>query len=104
MAPENLRKLSWRSFKAAIYSGVAGVIFIVTIPNPSYRDGSDTAVRIISGLGFGLILIMLLSCLISLMSGAIAWRKGSKQCSWIILCALIVFAPLAVWLAVSMNL
>jgi hypothetical protein len=54
---------------------------------------------IIASLGVGLLWMLLLGSLFSLVSGSMAWMRGARQCSWIILCVLIVSTPLALWLS-----
>ena len=100
MAPEDLRKLSMRSFKTAVYSGIAGIIIIVAIPHLGYGAGGYGAFRIIVALGIGLLWVLLLGSLLSLVSGGLAWMRGARQCSWIIPSALIVLTPLMIWLSV----
>jgi hypothetical protein len=104
MSPDNLRKLSWRLFKAIFYCGIAGILIIIAVPNPGFRDASGPVVRILATIGFGLLGLAFLSVLLSLITGAIAWIKGSKSCGWIIICALFLLAPMAVILASWLNL
>ena len=99
MAPEELRKLSLRSFKTAVYSGIAGAIIIIAIPHLGYRAGAHGAFLIIAAFGIGLLWMLLLGSLFSLVSGGLAWMRGARQCSWIIPCAMILLTPLALWLS-----
>lgn len=97
MAPEKLRNLSLRLFKTAVYCGITGIIIIAAIPNASYRGESGAIVHIIAFLGLGLVGIMFLSCMVSMISGGMAWSRGTKHCSWIFVCALVLFGPWILW-------
>lgn len=94
MAPEKLRSLSLSLFKIAVYCGITGILIIVAIPNASYRGETGVVVHIIAFLGLGLVGIMLVSCVVSLISGSIAWIKGKRHCGWIIICAMLLMVPL----------
>lgn len=100
MVPEKLRDLSLRLFKTAVYCGITGIVIIAAIPNASYRGEGGAVVHIIAFLGLGLVGIMLLSCMVSMVSGVIAWVKGTKHCSWILVCALVLFGPLVLWFVI----
>lgn len=104
MTPDNLRKLSWRMFIATFICGAIGILLVITIPNPSYRDASDLTVHILAATGFGLVGIAIIANLVSLVSGAIAWFKGTRHCGWILVSAIIFFTPLAIYVGVLLNL
>ena len=104
MTPDNLHKLSWRLFKATFYCGIAGILIIFAVPNPGFGNAADPAVRVIATIGFSLLGLAFLSTLLSLITGAIAWFKGSKSCGWIVICALFLLTPAAVLLASWLNL
>ena len=95
MAPEKLRQLSLRTFKATVYCGIAGFVVILAIPNPGFKSAASLAARIIAISGFSLVGIALLTNLVSLVSGAVAWTRGAGQCSWIILSAILLLIPVA---------
>jgi hypothetical protein len=96
MTPENLRKLSWRMFMATFFCGIAGIVVIIAVPNSSYRDSTDLAVRVIGYTG--------LTNFISLVTGVIAWFKGTKHCGWIAISAILLFAPIVLMVAMKFNL
>ena len=104
MNPDNLRKLSWRMFIATFICGVIGILLVIAIPNPSFRDASDLAVHILATTGFGLVGIAMITNLVSLVSGTIAWFTGTRHCSWIIISAIIFLTPLAVYVGALLNL
>lgn len=104
MTPENLRKLSWRMFLATFFCGIAGIVVIIAVPNSSYRDSTDLAVRVIGYTGLGLIGITYLTNFISLVTGVIAWFKGTKHCGWIAISAILLFAPIVLMVAMKFNL
>jgi hypothetical protein len=103
MTPDNLRKLSWQTFKATIICGVIGALLVVAIPKPGFADASDILVRILAISAFGLVVIAVLADIVSLISGAVAWAKGSKSCAWIFICAILLLIPISVLTAVLMG-
>ena len=104
MTPDKLRTLSWRTFKATIVCGVIGILLVISIPNPSYRDTADLAVRILATLGFGVVGIAMLTNLVSLVSGAVAWIKGTRHCGWILICAILLLIPVVLVVAFWLNI
>ena len=104
MNPDNLRKLSWRLFMATFICGIIGILLVIVVPNPSYRNASDLAVHILATTGFGLVGFAMITNLVSLVSGAIAWFKGTRHCGWIIVSAIIFLIPLAVYIGALLNL
>jgi hypothetical protein len=101
----NLYKLSWRMFKATFYCALAGILIIIAVPNPSFFSGaSETVVIVIARTGFVLVGISFLTSFISLITGAIAWIKGTKHCGWIVICAFILLAPVLGVVASWLNL
>jgi len=91
-------------FVATFFCGLAGIVIIIAVPNTSYRDSSDLAVRIIGYAGLGLILVTYLTNFISFITGVIAWFKGTKHCGWIIFSAILLFAPILLMVASILNL
>ena len=96
MTPDKLRTLSRRTFKATIYSGVGG-IFLAVAGIPSVGSG-NTTILVIFISGFSLLGIAMLCNIVSLVSGAIAWRKGAGRCGWIVISALLLLIPVALLL------
>ncbi|MBW7861777.1 MAG: hypothetical protein H3C33_11840, partial [Rhodocyclaceae bacterium] len=43
-----------------------------------------------------------LSCVVSLVAGLVAWRRGARFAAWIVVCVLILLAPPALLLASAM--
>ena len=99
MNPDYLRKLSWRMFMATFIFGVIGILVIIAIPNPSFSDNSDLTVHVLATTGFGLVGIAMITNLVSLFSGTIAWFKGTRHCGWIIISATIFIIPLGIFIA-----
>lgn len=91
-------------FITTLICGVTGILLIISIPNPSYRDTSDLAVHILATTGFGLVGIAMIANLVSLISGTIAWIKGTLPCGWIFISAFIFLVPLAVYIFLVLNL
>lgn len=104
MTPENLRKLSWRMFVTTFFCGASGILLVVAIPNPGFRDASGLASHILATTAFGLVGIAMIANFVSLVSGAIAWVKGTKHCGWIIISTILFLTPLALYVAVVLNL
>jgi uncharacterized membrane protein YdbT with pleckstrin-like domain len=104
MTPEKHRILSWRLFIATFFCAIAGIVIIIAIPNPSFAGGSETVIKVIARTGFGLVLIAYLTSLASFITGFIAWIKGKKHCGWIVVCGVIVLAPVLGWVASLLNL
>jgi len=87
-----------RNFETgSIYFGVAGILIIIAMPNPGFADPSSLTVRIPAYLGFSLYLVAMVTNIISLVTGAIAWAKGSKHCVWIVVSLLILLFPLVLY-------
>jgi hypothetical protein len=103
MIPEKLRTWSLRSFKMTIYFAVAGIIIIITLPNPAFADTARLAVKITAWTGFSFILIAIVTNIVSLVTGAIAWFKGSKHCAWIIISLAILLFPVAIYILILLN-
>lgn len=103
MVTDKLRKLSWRMFITTLVCGLTGILLIISIPNPSYRDASDLALHILATSGFGLVGIAMIANLVSLLSGTIAWIKGTQHCGWIFISALIILVPLAMYITLLLN-
>jgi hypothetical protein len=91
--------MSLGTFKATIYCAIAGIVIIIAIPKPGFRETAGITARIIAISGFGLVAIAFLANIISLVTGTIAWARGSQGCGWIFISTLIVIAPLGLWLA-----
>lgn len=104
MTPESLRTLSLRTFKATVYCAIAGIVVLIAAPGPSFRAAADPGVRIIAISGFALLGIAAITNLVSLLSGAVAWVKGSRRCPWIFASALVFLVPAGIWIAVLLNL
>ena len=104
MTPENLRKLSWWMFVATFFCGLVGIAVVIAVPNASYRDSSDLAAKIIGYTGLGLIVVTYLTNFISFITGVIAWFKGTQHCGWVILSAILLFAPILLMVASIFNL
>ena len=103
MTRERLRNLSWRTFQATIFCGAVGVLLVIAIPNPGFRGSEDLAARFVATTAFGLVGIALLANLISFVSGALAWIGGAGRCYWIIFCGIVLLIPVALLLAVWLN-
>jgi uncharacterized membrane protein len=80
-------------FKAAIYCGLAGILLVIAIPNPSFRGSDDLSARVVATTAFGLVGIAMLANPISLVSGALAWANGAGRCSWIIFSGIVFLIP-----------
>lgn len=104
MTPDGIRTLSLRTFKATVYCAIVGIVVVIAVPNSTYRASEDPVVQIIGTLGLALLAIALITNAVSLISGAIAWVKGSRRCPWIFACALVFLAPLGIWIAALLNL
>jgi len=102
MTPEKLRMLSLRTFKATIYFAVAGIVIIIALPNPAFADTARLAVKVTAWVGLTCLVLALISNIVSLVAGSIAWFKGSKHCAWIIVSLAVVLFPLAIY--VSMHI
>jgi len=103
VTPDSLRTLSLRTFKATVYCAIAGILILIAVPNPSFRAAADPSVRMIGVSGFVLLGIAAITNLVSLVSGAIAWLRGSRRCPWIFACALVIVAPGAIWIATLLH-
>ena len=90
-------------FIATFFCGIAGIAVIIAVPNPGFKDSSDLAVSVIAYTGISLIGITFLTNFIALISGAIAWFKGTKHCGWIVINAILLFAPIALMVALKFN-
>lgn len=99
MTPDQLRTLSLRTFKATIYFAIAGIIIIIALPNPAFADTARLAVKITAWTGLTCLVIALISNIISLVTGSMAWFRGSKQCAWIIVSLAIVLFPSALYIS-----
>jgi len=104
MTADGIRTLSLRTFKATVYCAIVGIVLVIAVPNSTYRASTDPIVRIIGTLGLGLLAIALIANAVSLVSGAIAWIKGSRRCPWIFACALVFLVPAAIWIAALLGL
>ena len=91
-------------FLAMFFFGIVGIAFVIAIPNPSYRDASDLAVRIMGYTGIVLIGAAYLTSLISFVSGVMAWFKGTQHCGWVFISAIVLFAPIIIMVASKLNL
>lgn len=104
MMPDKLRALSWQTFKATMVCGGVGILLIISIPNPGFKDTSDLAVRILATSGFGLVGIAMLTNFVSLVSGTVAWIRGTRHCGWIVICAILLLIPLVLVVASWLNI
>lgn len=97
MAPNDLRILSWRTFKLTVICIIAGAIMAVGMPaNPSFKGYGDPVHIWLVRLQLLALGTSQVTNLISLASGAIAWRKGAKHCAWIIFSAILLLIFMAV--------
>lgn len=97
MAPNELRTLSWRTFKLTVIGLIAGLIIGMGMPaNPSFKGYADPVHVWLVRLQLLVLGVSQVANLISLASGAVAWRKGGKHCAWIILSAILLLVFLAV--------
>jgi hypothetical protein len=103
MNAENLRKLSWWAFKATFICALVGILTVIAVPNPSYRDTADLTVRIIAISGFSLIGVAVIANFVSLVSGVIAWIKGPEHCRWIIINGILLLIPIVGFLLSWLN-
>ena len=60
--------------------------------------------RVIAIGSFGLLGIALITNVVSLITGIVAWTKGGGRCPWILASALVLAAPLVLWIAVKLNI
>lgn len=104
MTPDRLRTLSLRTFKATVYCAILGIVVVIAIPNSTYRATTDPVVRIIGIVGPILLGIAALTNLVSLLTGAVAWMKGTGHCPWILVGALVFLVPAGIWVAAMLNL
>ncbi len=104
MTPDSLRTISLRTFKATVYCAIAGIVMLIAVPNPGFRAATDPTVRINGTSGFALLGIAAITNLVSLLSGTVAWMKGSRRCPWIFACALVLLVPVGLWIAVLLQL
>jgi MFS family permease len=103
MSPDNLRKLSWKTFVAMFGLGVLGAVVLVAVPDPGYKSHGGNLGRFIAISGLALIGLAVLANIISQASGFLAWRRGARFCGWIIICALLLYVPAAVLIALILN-
>ncbi len=95
MKPNNLRILSLRMFKIALACLAAGIVVGMAMPeNPSFKGYGGTAHFWLLVLQSALLVAATVANLISLASGAIAWRKGAGHCYWIVVSAMLLLFPL----------
>ena len=99
MVTDNLRNFSWRMFIITLVCGLTGILVIISIPNPGYRNFSDLAVHLLATSGFGLVGIAMIANIVSLVSGMIAWIKGTQHCWWVFISAFIFLVPLTMYIA-----
>jgi len=76
---------------------------MIAVPNSSYRDTTDIAVRIIGTSGFGLIGVAILANLFSFVTGAIAWFNGAGRCQWIIVSGIVMLIPIVLLVLSWLN-
>ena len=103
MTPDSLRTLSLRTFKATIYCAIAGIVVLIAAPSPNFREAPDPVVGIVVLAGFALLAIAAITNLVSLVSGAVAWVRGTR-CPWIIVSALVFLVPAGIGVAALLNL
>ena len=98
---DRLRAISWGTFKATIYCAVAGIILLVAVPAPGFKSSSSGAAQVVAILAAVTLGAALIANIVSLVTGMIAWSKGSRHCSWIIVSLLLVLALAGIGLMVA---
>lgn len=103
MTPDRLRALSLRFFKASIYCGIVAVLALIAVPGPGHLDAASTSVKVLAILAVAIMGLTMLLSLISLTTGAVAWRKGTRHCGWIFVSAGIFLIPLGLMLLMVLT-
>jgi len=92
IAPDKLRAISWGTFKATIYCAVAGMLLLAAVPGPGFKSSSSATAQVVAILAVASLGAALIANIVSLVTGMIAWSKGTRHCSWIIVSLLLVLA------------
>lgn len=93
MAPDRLRALSLRTFKATIVCGIIGILIVLGLPQPGFAGSASATARIFALSGLALLIIAMAANVVSLVTGALAWRQGAGRCPWIVFCAIVLLIP-----------
>lgn len=97
MSPIQIRRRSLRAFKFMLICGALGLVLLIGTPNPGFHGTSNP---IAANLAIGSLLLLvlsLISCLVSLANGIIAWKKGAGFCPWIVICGLFLLSAIALF-------
>jgi len=102
ISADKLRAISWGTFKTTIYCAVAGILLLVAVPAPGFKSSSSATGQLVAILAVTTLGAALIANMVSLVTGTIAWSKGTRHCSWIIVSLLLVLALAGMGLMVAL--
>lgn len=102
MDAERLRRISWNGFRAMLGFGLLAALVVAAVPEPGFAQGAPGGARMVVLIALFLLGLTFLSCVVSLVAGLVAWRRGARFAAWIVVCVLILLAPPALLLASAM--